>query len=131
MVLSSSSPWDSPIIDPGFLTSPVDLFIMRAAYKAVRAFLSAPAFSGYILGPFGTAGASSDSDIDAYIRNFTTTVWHPVGTTSMNAKGNPNSGVVSSQLVVNGLDGLRVVDASIMVCLRSYFVYGSGLTPIQ
>lgn len=103
------------MIDPGFLTAPVDLFLLRSAYKATRTFLSAPAFSDYILGPFGTAGASTDSEIDSYIRNFTTSVWHPVGTVSMSEHGQSDSGVVSSKLLVNGLDGLRVVDASIMV----------------
>ncbi|KAJ8516145.1 hypothetical protein ONZ45_g6499 [Pleurotus djamor] len=113
LTLKSSNPWDDPIIDPGFLTSPLDVRLYREAYKAVRRFISAPAFDGYIIGPYGEAGASSDDEIDAYVRKYTTSVWHPVGTAAMSPV-NSNSGVVNPDLTVKGVSGLRVVDASIM-----------------
>lgn len=113
LTLRSSSPWDYPLIDPGFLTAPIDLMILREAYKSARTFIAAPAFDGYVIGPYGTAGASSDDEIDAYIRNFTTSVWHPVGTAAMSAASSKN-GVTKPDLLVKGVYGLRVVDASVM-----------------
>ncbi|KAJ8516164.1 hypothetical protein ONZ45_g6506 [Pleurotus djamor] len=113
LTLRSSSPWDDPIIDPGFLTSPLDVRLYREAFKEVRRFISAPVFDGYIIGPYGEAGASTDDEIDAYIRKYTTSVWHPVGTASMSPV-NSKEGVVNPDLAVKGVSGLRVVDASIM-----------------
>ncbi|KAK0229986.1 aryl-alcohol oxidase-like protein [Armillaria nabsnona] len=110
--LNTSSPWDAPLIDPALLKEPIDLLILREAHKSARRFVSAPAFDGYISGPYGTVGASTDEDIDAYIRNFTTTVWHPVSTATMSAS-NDTSGVVSPELLVKNVTGVRVVDASI------------------
>ncbi|EIM83224.1 aryl-alcohol oxidase-like protein [Stereum hirsutum FP-91666 SS1] len=112
ITLNSSSPWDYPLIDPAFLSEEVDLVLMREAYKAVRVFLSAPVFDGYIIGPYGAANATSDDDIDAYIRNLTTSVWHPVSTAAMGAKDSDS--VTTPDLLVRGTTGLRVVDASVM-----------------
>lgn len=114
ITLNTTSPWDFPLIDVAFLTAPIDLLILREAYKSVRTFMAAPAFANYIIGPYGTADASTDEDIDAYIRNFTTSVWHPVGTAAMSAVGSTD-GVVTPDLLVKGVNGLRIVDASIMV----------------
>ncbi|THH15004.1 hypothetical protein EW146_g5405 [Bondarzewia mesenterica] len=113
VTLNSSSIWDKPLIDPGYYTSPIDLLLMREAYKGARTFLAAPAFKDYIIGPYGTAGASTDDDIDAYIRNFTTTVWHPTSTASM-SPASADYGVTSPNLLVKKVSGLRIVDASIM-----------------
>ncbi|KAF8884639.1 aryl-alcohol oxidase-like protein [Infundibulicybe gibba] len=115
LTLASSDPFANPLIDPGMLTSKIDLLILREAYKAARRFLAAPAFKDYVIEPFGTAGVSSDADIDAYIRNFTTSVWHPVGTAAMGkANGGDKMSVVDPSLIVNGVSGVRVVDGSIM-----------------
>ncbi|KAJ8509457.1 hypothetical protein ONZ45_g8377 [Pleurotus djamor] len=113
LTLKSSNPWEDPIIDPGFLTSPLDVRIYREAYKAVHRFISAPVFDGYILGPFGEGNATTDDEIDAYVRKYTTSVWHPVGTAAM-SQVHSKSGVVNPDLTVKGVSGLRVVDASIM-----------------
>ncbi|SJL13090.1 uncharacterized protein ARMOST_16527 [Armillaria ostoyae] len=110
--LNTSSPWDAPLIDPALLKEPIDLLILREAHKSALQFVSAPAFDGYISGPYGTVGVITDEDIDAYIRNFTTTVWHPVSTATMSAS-NDTSGVVSPELLVKNVTGVRVVDASI------------------
>ncbi|KAJ8509455.1 hypothetical protein ONZ45_g8375 [Pleurotus djamor] len=113
ITLKSSNPWDNPIIDPGFLTSPLDVRIYREAVKAVHRFISAPVFKGYIIRPFVDVNTTIDREIDAYVRNFTTSVWHPVGTASMSSVQS-KSGVVNPDLTVKGVSGLRVVDASVM-----------------
>jgi choline dehydrogenase len=57
------------------------------------------------------ADIQSDEALEAYIRNGCSTVWHPVGTCKM---GNDPMAVVDPELRVHGVEGLRVVDASIM-----------------
>ncbi|KAJ8516162.1 hypothetical protein ONZ45_g6504 [Pleurotus djamor] len=118
VTLKSANPWDDPIIDPGFLTNALDVRMYREAYKAVRKFISAPVFDGYILGPYGEANATTDDEIDAYVRKYTTSVWHPVGTAAM-SPANSRKGVVNPDLAVKGVSGLRVVDASIMPFIPS------------
>jgi choline dehydrogenase-like flavoprotein len=61
-----------------------------------------------------TADVKTDDDIRAILRNRVDTVYHPVGTCKM---GNDAMAVVDPKLKVHGLDGLRVVDASIMPTL--------------
>jgi choline dehydrogenase len=71
-------------------------------------------FRGEEYGP-GRA-VTSDADIDHYIREKTNSVYHPVGTCKM---GNDDMSVVDSQLRIHGLQGVRVVDASVMPNLTS------------
>ena len=91
---------------------------MREAVKAILRFTKAPAWSDYVIGPFGDtfAKAKSDAQIDAYVRGLTTTIFHPVGTASMSSPKS-TSGVVNPDLTVKGTDGLRIVDASVFVGL--------------
>lgn len=62
------------------------------------------------------AEVSSDEAIAAYIRQTANTYWHPVGTCKM---GNDSLAVVDAQLRVHGIEGLRVVDASVMPTITS------------
>ena len=62
------------------------------------------------------ADARSDADIEALLRQRVDTIYHPVGTCKM---GNDSMAVVDAELRVHGLQGLRVVDASIMPTLVS------------
>ncbi|KAI0041583.1 GMC oxidoreductase [Auriscalpium vulgare] len=110
--LNTTSPFDAPLIDPGLLSSDFDIFTMREAIKAGKQFLGAKSFDGFILEPFGAfADAVTDDQIEAYARNFTTTVWHPTCSASMTAR-NSSQGVLNPDLTVKGTVGLRVVDAS-------------------
>ena len=77
-----------------------------------RRILSAPAFDSlHATEEFPGSGVQSRDALKDYIRRFGGTIFHPVGTCKM---GNDDSAVVDSQLKVHGLEGLRVVDASIM-----------------
>jgi choline dehydrogenase len=62
------------------------------------------------------AGVQTDGEIDAWVRQFGETIYHPVGTAKMGLEGDPMA-VVNAELKVIGLDGLRVVDASAMPTL--------------
>jgi len=89
---------------------------MREGVKAVKRFAAAPAFSDYVIGPFGDnfSAATTDAAIEDYVRGLTTTIFHPVGTASMSHWSSKN-GVVNPDLTVKGTDGLRIVDASVFV----------------
>lgn len=89
---------------------------MREAIKSSMRFLSAPAWKGYVLAPLdpGLAGATTDALLDVYIRNQTGTSAHAVGTASMSAY-DADDGVVNPDLKLKKADGLRIVDASVLV----------------
>ncbi|KZV75245.1 GMC oxidoreductase [Peniophora sp. CONT] len=113
VALASASAFDAPLIDPGFLKTESDLLILTEAVKAAHRFTSSPAWSDYIIDSFGdSANTTSDAAIADYIRNVAETFRHPLGTARMTGL-NDTGGVVSSDLLVKGVHGLRIVDASI------------------
>ncbi|KAJ7584486.1 aryl-alcohol oxidase [Mycena floridula] len=114
---TSSDPFVDPVIDPNFLASSFDTFVLRESIRSVRRFLEAPAWSNFILSSFST-NATSDGDLDAYIRATAGTVFHPTGTASLTS-ANAAYGVVNPDLKVKGVDGLRVVDASVLPFIPS------------
>ena len=118
VTLASSDPLAAPMIDPNFLADPDDLRRLVQGFKHMRTILSQPALAGYRGQELATtAQATTDAQIEAVIRNYADTIYHPVGTCRMGPlegpKANPLN-VVDSALRVHGMTGLRVVDASIM-----------------
>ncbi|KAJ7267566.1 aryl-alcohol-oxidase from pleurotus Eryingii [Mycena haematopus] len=114
VTINTTDPFADPIIDPNLLNSEVDFLIMREALKSAMHFTTAPAWRGYVLSPFGSVNrTSTDAEVDAYIRENSGSVFHPVGTASMSAR-EAAWGVVDPDLRVKGLGGLRVVDLSVV-----------------
>jgi choline dehydrogenase-like flavoprotein len=120
LMLASRDAREAPRIDPGFLSDAEDLETMVRGFKLVRRIFAQPAFA-----PFGGGDASrelyfsevrTDDEIRAAIRSRADTIYHPVGTCRM---GSDERAVVDPQLRVRGIDGLRVVDASVMPTLVS------------
>jgi choline dehydrogenase-like flavoprotein len=103
-----------PRIDPNFLGEPDDLETMVAGFKTTRRLMDTPALKALQKKDMFTAGVHSDDDIRAILRARVDTVYHPVGTCKM---GVDPMAVVDPKLKVHGLEGLRVVDASIMPTL--------------
>ena len=86
-------------------------------FKAMRRILAQPALAGHGARELATsAAAQSDAEIEAFIRAHADTIYHPVGTCRM---GPGKLDVVDAELRVRGIDGLRVVDASIMPSIVS------------
>ncbi|MBB5136132.1 choline dehydrogenase [Thermocatellispora tengchongensis] len=101
-------PDQQPIIDPGYLTAPEDLSRIVTGLTIARDILSAPALKPYVEGPMAPWRDTTDPDeLARYARDHVTTIFHPSGTCAIGE-------VVDSRLRVRGLDGLRVVDASVM-----------------
>jgi len=112
--LNSTDPFDKPLIDPQLLTTDFDVVAIRESVRASKRFVAAPAWADSVISPFGPLSATSDSDIDEYVRGLASTVYHPVGTAAMSSS-HSKSGVVNQDLLVKGADGLRIVDASVFV----------------
>ena len=110
--LQSADPQAAPLIDPNFLAHPDDVRRLVHGFKLLRAILAQPALAGHRGRELAaSAGATTDAQIEQFVRNHADTIYHPVGTCRM---GNGANDVVDAQLRVHGLQGLRVVDASIM-----------------
>ncbi|MBG1245102.1 GMC family oxidoreductase [Nostoc sp. NZL] len=110
--LRSLDPKDAPMIQMNFLQSEADVQKLVAGIKLLRNLFGASAFDefrGEEIAP--GADKQSDTALVAYIREACDTVYHPVGTCKM---GTDPMAVVDPQLRVYGIEGLRVVDASIM-----------------
>jgi choline dehydrogenase-like flavoprotein len=113
--LASANALDSPLIDPAFLEAPEDMETLVRGFKLMRTVMEAPALTPFRRRELAmSANAKSDDDIRAFIRQTSDTIYHPVGTCKMGA--DPLA-VVDASLKVHGLEGLRVVDASIMPTL--------------
>ena len=115
--LSSADPHDHPLIDFNFYDHPDDLDTVRAGLKLARRILAAPAFARYRAHEIIPGPATDNDDAwDEHIRRTTVTVHHPGCTARM---GTDDRAVVDCELRVRGIDGLRVVDASIYPTLIS------------
>ncbi|KAG6855735.1 hypothetical protein H0H87_011405 [Tephrocybe sp. NHM501043] len=113
--LRSKNPFDAPLIDPGLLKTDFDKLIMREAIKSAMKFASAPVWNNYIVSAAsGLTGTETDDQFDAYMAANAGTLFHPVGTASMSKKGAAN-GVVDPDLKLKKVNGVRVVDASVLV----------------
>jgi choline dehydrogenase len=115
--LYSANPLNAPAINPNFVGDPYDWRISVEAFQWGRKILAAPAFRAYIKCEYMPgANAQSEEAIRAYIRKWSKTDYHPVGSCKM---GHDEMAVVDTQLRVRGIEGLRVIDASIMPILIS------------
>jgi choline dehydrogenase-like flavoprotein len=112
--LATANPFDKPLIDPRLISTEFDKFCLRESVKAAKRFVSASAWDDYVIGPYGSAAGTTDEEIDAHIRNLASTVYHAMGTAAMSAV-NASWGVVDPNLKVKGVEGIRVVDASVFV----------------
>lgn len=112
--LASADPQVMPLIDPAFLRDADDVARLVRGFKVMRTLLQQPALARH--GGVESAAsreAVSDAQIEQFIRDHADTIYHPVGTCRMGP--DPAAGaVVDARLRVHGVDGLRVVDASVM-----------------
>jgi choline dehydrogenase-like flavoprotein len=103
------------LIDPNFLGEADDLETMVAGFKTTRRLMETPALRALQKKDMFTEGVRTDDDIRNLLRARVDTVYHPVGTARMGV--NDPMAVVDPKLKVYGVEGLRVVDASVMPTL--------------
>jgi choline dehydrogenase len=115
--LHSADPAQPIAIHAGYLSDSEghDLKRMIAAARASRQILDQPAFNAYRGKPvFPERALHTDAEYADFIRRKAETIYHPVGTCRM---GKDDRAVVDSELRVRGVQGLRIVDASVMPTL--------------
>ncbi|MEO1797004.1 MAG: GMC family oxidoreductase N-terminal domain-containing protein [Pseudomonadota bacterium] len=109
--LRSADPLAAPGIDPRYLSDARDLDTLVRGARLAQSVMEAPALAPWRGMRLGHKAQMSDADWVARIRATADTIYHPVGTCAM---GTSEASVVDPDLRVRGLDGLRVVDASVM-----------------
>jgi choline dehydrogenase len=110
--LRSANPRWHPEIDPAYYDDQADLDAMTAGVRRVLETVHTGPLARYLLGPaLPSQRDPSDAEIVEHLRRHTQTLYHPVGTCAM---GTGEQSVVNPDLQVRGVEGLRVVDASVM-----------------
>ena len=113
--LASSDPFTFPLMNPNFFSTEFDRFAMLEAVKGARRFAATAPWQGFIVSRFGVMGAAeTDDEINAAARDSVVTIWHPASSARMSPRG-AKFGVVDPDLLVKGVAGLRIVDASVFV----------------
>ena len=111
VAVGSPDPTAKPIIVHNYYEDPDDLRTAIDGARAVMEIARRSPLAECISGPLFAPSSDSDADIEEHVRSTTQTLYHPVGTCRM---GTDDTSVVDSQLRVRGVEGLRVVDASVM-----------------
>ncbi len=115
--LESPDPAAHPAIHPNYLSTPHDRETAVKAIKVTRKIADTKALGSLISGEHEPGPeVRTDEELLEYARNRSQTIYHPVGTCKM---GSDDLAVVDERLRLHGIEGLRVVDASIMPTLVS------------
>jgi choline dehydrogenase len=115
--IRSANPGDPPEIRINYLATETDRAAFIDGLRILREILAAPALKAYCVEEvYPGAKVTSDEDVLDFCRKTGSTVYHPTSTCRM---GNDPLAVVDQRLRVRGIEGLRVVDASVMPDLMS------------
>ncbi len=119
LTLRSADPREAPRMVANYLTDPRDLPTLVAGLRLIRRIFATRPFADFykaedLPGP----GITSDDDLVAFLRDNAQSMYHPVGTCRMGPSA-ADGAVVDARLRVHGIDGLRVVDASVMPVVPS------------
>jgi choline dehydrogenase len=115
--LASANPHDAARIYANYLDNDEDLQVMREGMRWIRKVFGTSPLSDFVTREVHPGSSvTSDSDWENYIRDAAQSVYHPVGTCAM---GTDAMAVVDARLKVHGIDGLRVIDASVMPRITS------------
>lgn len=115
--LRSAAVTDSPAIYPNYFSVEQDLIDTRNGFRETRRVFQQPAFDAYRgaqLKPGPDVNVDDDAELDEWIKATGETLYHPVGTCKM---GSDPLAVTNEHGQVRGVEGLRVVDASLMPTL--------------
>ena len=115
--IKSPDPFEAPRIKPNYLSTPGDKLVAAQAIRLTRRIMAAPALAKYHPDEYlpGVA-AQSDEELAKAAGDIGTTIFHPIGTAKM---GDDDMAVVDSRLRVRGIEGLRIIDASVMPTITS------------
>ena len=117
VTLKTAEPDDAPALHPNYLSAEQDMIDTRNGFRKTRDIFMQKAFDPYRgaqMKPGPDVNVDNDDELDAWIRATGETLYHPVGTCKM---GNDAMAVTDEHGQVHGMQGLRVVDASLMPTL--------------
>jgi choline dehydrogenase len=117
LTLKTANPTEAPAMQPNYLSKRYDRNMMLECVKLSREIFAQESFAPYRDGEiFPGPEAQSEESVMEFVRNKAETIYHPIGTCKM---GSDEMSVVDPQLRVHGLQGLSVVDCSVMPTLVS------------
>jgi choline dehydrogenase len=115
--IRSLDPFEPPSMQPNYLSTEADRRCALAGIKLARSLAATKALAPYVAEEYRPgAQAQSDEELLAFAREYGATIFHPSGTCKM---GDDPMAVVDARLRVRGVEGLRVVDCSVMPDLTS------------
>jgi choline dehydrogenase-like flavoprotein len=121
VTLKSADPAQAPAIKPNYLSTPEDRRVAADSIRVTRAIVSQPALKKYAPMEYLPGASIRDDDevaLEKAAGDVGTTIFHPVGTARMGRDDDVRA-VVDARLRVIGLEGLRVIDASVMPSITS------------
>ena len=123
----STDPFIDPLIQPNYLSDPIDRRVTLGGIRLIRRLLATPELAPYVdHETLPGADVTTDDELLDFARANGTTCYHLIGTARMGPAADP-SAVVDDTLLVHGMQGLRVVDASIMPSMPSANTYATTL----
>ena len=119
ITLRSADPRHKPAIDPAYLSDGADIEPLVRGIRLAREFAATGPLAKICKGELAPGpDAATDPELTEFVRRDITTIYHPVGTCAMGGDSrlaaSKLTSVVDTELRVRGVDGLRVVDASVM-----------------
>ena len=125
LTLRSASVDDKPVLRPNYLSAASDMHLMLESARLGRKIAATKPFADLILEEqYPGRAVQGEDEMKGYIREVGATVYHPCGTNRM---GNDEKSVVDTDLRVRGVDGLRVVDASVFPLVPSSNIHPAVL----
>jgi choline dehydrogenase len=116
-----------PIIQPNYLSDPMDQRVTLGGIRLVRRMLSTPELAPFVdRETLPGRDVNSDDELLDFARHNGSTCYHLIGTARMGPASDPTA-VVDDRLLVHGMEGLRIVDASIMPAMPSANTYATTL----
>ncbi|OCT45018.1 putative GMC oxidoreductase [Cladophialophora carrionii] len=126
VTLRSADPHDKPVIDPRYLSDPLDLLMLTEGVRYAHSIVTSGSGTKDIITPgvwmagpeYAALGPdTTGKDWEAYVRQYSATAHHPAGTCRMGKDDDPMA-VVDTKLQVKGVKGLMVADCSIIPSLN-------------
>jgi choline dehydrogenase len=123
----SADPFEDPVIQPNYLSDPMDRRVLVARMKLARRLLHTPELSHYFDGDMLPGpDVQRDDEFLSYARQYGSTAYHLIGAARMGPVTDPTA-VVDDHLRVHGMQSLRVADASIMPSMPSANTYATTM----